>query len=85
MADLDWLNGPQAGRAFFEGVIRDHLDIGRPSSVALIFDRKTTSRTPGTFRTKVITVASTRSCRAPTSRRGSSSTSTSTGRCAPKW
>jgi hypothetical protein len=46
---------PQAGRAFFEGVIRDHLDIGRPSSVALIFDRKVNSRTPGTFKTKVLT------------------------------
>ncbi len=46
---------PAAGRAFFEGVIRDHLDIGRPSQVALIFDRRVTTRTPGTFRTKVIT------------------------------
>jgi hypothetical protein len=46
---------PQAGRAFFEGVIRDHLDVGRPQQVALIFDRKINSRTPGTFRTKVIT------------------------------
>jgi hypothetical protein len=46
---------PQAGRAFFEGVIRDHLDIGRPEQVALIFDRKVTKRTPVAFRTKVIT------------------------------
>jgi len=46
---------PAAGRAFFEGVIRDHLDIGRPSQVALIFDRRITKQTPGTFRTKVIT------------------------------
>lgn len=46
---------PQAGRAFFEGLIRDHLDIGRPSSVALLFDRKITARTPGRFVTKVIT------------------------------
>jgi hypothetical protein len=46
---------PQAGRAFFEGIIRDHLDVGRPDQVALIFDRRITSRTPGTFRTKVIT------------------------------
>jgi hypothetical protein len=36
-------------------VIRDHLDIGRPSQVALIFDRRITKQTPGTFRTKVIT------------------------------
>ncbi len=46
---------PAAGRAFFEGVIRDHLDIGRPSQVALTFDRRINARTPGTFRTKVIT------------------------------
>lgn len=46
---------PQAGRAFFEGLIRDHLDVGRPRQVAIIFDRKITSRTPGSFRTKVIT------------------------------
>jgi hypothetical protein len=46
---------PQAGRAFFEGLIRDHLDVGRPDQVALIFDRKVNSRTPGAFRTKVIT------------------------------
>jgi hypothetical protein len=46
---------PAAGRAFFEGVIRDHLDIGRPDSVALIFDRRITKRTPGSFRTKVLT------------------------------
>jgi hypothetical protein len=46
---------PQAGRAFFEGLIRDHLDVGRPSQVAIIFDRRITSRTPGSFRTKVIT------------------------------
>lgn len=46
---------PASGRAFFEGVIRDHLDIGRPSQVALLFDRTITRRTPGTFRTKVVT------------------------------
>ncbi len=46
---------PAAGRAFFEGVIRDHLDVGRPDQVALIFDRRVSRRTPGTFRTKVIT------------------------------
>jgi len=46
---------PAAGRAFFEGLIRDHLDVGRPSQVALTFDRTITRRTPGAFRTKVIT------------------------------
>ena len=46
---------PQAGRSWFEALIRDHLDIGRPDQVALIFDRKVNRRTPGTFRTRVLT------------------------------
>ena len=46
---------PQAGRSWFEGVIRDHLDIGRPDQVALLFDRRITRRTPGSFRTRVLT------------------------------
>jgi hypothetical protein len=46
---------PQAGRAWFEGVIRDHLDIGRPDQVALIFQRRISRRTPGRFRTRVVT------------------------------
>lgn len=44
----------QAGRAFFEAVIRDHLDIGRPDQVVLVFNRKLTPRTPGRFRTKIV-------------------------------
>jgi hypothetical protein len=55
VSDTRVFDRPQAGRAFFEGVIRDHLDVGRPSSVALIFDRRVNSRTPGSFRTKVLT------------------------------
>ncbi|MGB8382668.1 MAG: hypothetical protein WCG47_15735 [Dermatophilaceae bacterium] len=37
---------PAAGRAFFEQVIRDNLDVGRPSQVALIFDRRVNLKTP---------------------------------------
>ena len=40
---------------FFEEVIRENLDIGRPDQVQLIFDRRITKRTPGRFRTRVIT------------------------------
>jgi hypothetical protein len=36
-----------AGRIFFEQVIREHLDIGRPGQVQLIFDRRVNRRTPG--------------------------------------
>lgn len=50
---------PLAGRVFFEGVIRDNLDVGRPDQVSLIFDRSVRTRgkyrTPGRFRTRVIT------------------------------
>jgi hypothetical protein len=49
------LDQPVTGRVFFEEVIRENLDIGRPSQVSLIFDRKITGRTPGRFRTRVIT------------------------------
>ncbi|UGT93331.1 hypothetical protein LTS72_08635 [Mycobacterium ostraviense] len=53
------LDKPVAGRMFFEQVIRDNLDIGRPDQVALIFNRRLMRRgprrTPGLFRTRVIT------------------------------
>ncbi len=46
---------PQTGRIFFEEVIRENLDLGRPDQVALIFNRKIIRTTPGPFRTRVIT------------------------------
>ncbi|WP_373508663.1 hypothetical protein [Thiocapsa sp.] len=53
------LDKPLSGRVFFEQVIRDNLDIGRPDQVSLIFDRRLMRRgpraTPGRFRTRVIT------------------------------
>lgn len=49
------LEQPVLGRKFFEEVIRENLDIGRPSQVQLIFDRNVTKHTPGRFRTRVIT------------------------------
>jgi hypothetical protein len=49
------LDRPVTGRVFFEEVIRENLDIGRPSQVQLIFDRRVSKRTPGRFRTRVIT------------------------------
>jgi hypothetical protein len=55
ISDTRVFDRPAAGRAFFEQIIRDHLDVGRPSAVALIFDRAVTSRTRGSFRTKVVT------------------------------
>jgi hypothetical protein len=49
------LDRPVTGRVFFEEVIRENLDIGRPSQVQLIFDRRVTKRTPGRFRTRILT------------------------------
>ena len=53
------LDRPVAGRIFFEQVIRDNLDVGRPDHVSLIFDRRIVAKgkhpTPGRFRTRVIT------------------------------
>jgi hypothetical protein len=46
---------PLSGRHLFEHIIRENLDLGRPSKVSLIFERRITKRTPGTFHTRVIT------------------------------
>jgi hypothetical protein len=45
----------QVGRAFFEGLIRVHLYVGRPQQVVLVFDCKLMPKTPGHFSTKVVT------------------------------
>jgi hypothetical protein len=49
------LDRPLTGRIFFEEVIRENLDLGRPDQVGLIFDRRVIRTTPGPFRTRVIT------------------------------
>lgn len=49
------LDRPVAGRIFFEEVIRENLDLGRPDNVQLLFTRRVTKRTPGRFRTRVVT------------------------------
>ncbi len=53
------LDAPVSGRIFFEQLIRDNLDIGRPDHVGLIFGRRIQRGrkhpTPGRFRTRVIT------------------------------
>ncbi len=53
------LDKPVSGRIFFEQVIRDNLDAGRPDQVGLVFDRRIIRRgrfaTPGRFRTRVLT------------------------------
>src|SRR5205814_10426856 len=49
------LDRPLTGRCFFEEVIRENLDLGRPDQMQLIFNRRVTRRTPGRFRTRVLT------------------------------
>jgi hypothetical protein len=49
------LDQPVSGRIFFEEVIRENLDLGRPDHVQLIFDKKIRRRTPGRFQTRVLT------------------------------
>ena len=49
---------PIQGRHFFEAVIRDNLDLGRPDRVSLLFPTQLTRRTPPPahgYRTRVIT------------------------------
>jgi hypothetical protein len=53
------LDRPVSGRIFFEQVLHDNLDIGRPDQISLVFDRRIIRKgrhaTPGRFRTRVIT------------------------------
>jgi hypothetical protein len=46
---------PRNGRAFFEALVADNVDIGRPDQVELIFGRQVRSNTPGVFATRVVT------------------------------
>jgi hypothetical protein len=45
---------PVQGRIFFEEVLRENIDLGRPDNLQLIFARRVTQRTPGPFRTRVV-------------------------------
>lgn len=45
---------PLQGRAFFEQVIRENLDLGRPDRVQLIFGRQIRRNTPSRFCTRVV-------------------------------
>ena len=53
------LDRPHCGRVFFEQLIRENLDLGRPDKVSLIFDRRVRLRgkrpTPSRWRTRVLT------------------------------
>ena len=46
-------DAPRRARAFFEALIADNLDIGRPANVEIIFARRIRRDTPGIFRTAI--------------------------------
>jgi len=46
---------PLSGRLFFEQVLRDNLDLGRPDTLQLIFDKRIPRTTKTRFRTRLIT------------------------------
>jgi hypothetical protein len=48
-------DAPRRARAFFEALVADNLDLGRPDEVQLTFGRQIRSNTTGTFATKVVT------------------------------
>jgi len=49
------LDHPETGRILFEQIIREHLDLGRPEYIQLIFARRVPKQLTCRFRTRVIT------------------------------
>lgn len=46
-------DAPRHARGFFEALVADNLDIGRPHNVEIIFNRRVRRDTKGTFRTAI--------------------------------
>jgi hypothetical protein len=46
-------DAPRRARSFFEALIGDNLDIGRPANVEIIFARHIYKNTPGVYRTAI--------------------------------
>jgi hypothetical protein len=68
---------PVHGRQFFEEVLREHLDLGRPDRIALLFPRRLTKKTPPPpygYRTRILTRDVTPTLRVDYKRSQSSST-----------
>ena len=49
---------PRRARRFFESLVQDNIDIGRPESVSMVFSRRVTKRTKEPFRERVFTAGS---------------------------
>ncbi len=54
VSDTAVFDRPVRGRQWFEATITEHLALGRPHLVALIFGRRVTRVTPGRFETRVM-------------------------------
>jgi hypothetical protein len=76
------LDRPVTGRIFFEQVIRDNLDLGRPDRVGLVFDRRIITKgkkpTPAGSAPGCSPPGSPRACTSTTRTARSSSTTSST-------
>jgi hypothetical protein len=55
ISDTRVLDRPATARAWFEQMLHDQLALGHPDEVQLVFGRRVSRRTPGRFRTRVIT------------------------------
>jgi hypothetical protein len=38
----------------YEDILRDHLHLGRPDTLKVVFDRQIRRNTPGTFKTRLL-------------------------------
>jgi len=55
MASTLVLDDPRRARAFFESLVADNIDIGRPEKVSVVFGRRVSAQTPGVFRERIFT------------------------------
>ena len=77
-------DAPRRARAFFEALVGDNLDLGRPDEVQLIFDRRSAKTPEAPSRPGSSPAASRSPSTSSTSTPGSSSTSRKAGRCASR-
>jgi hypothetical protein len=82
------LDRPVSGRIFSGQLIRDNPGIGRPDKVSIVFGRairpRGKYRTPGTFRTQVITAGTCPCLYLSCKKTHAGSTSRKDGRSAPR-
>jgi hypothetical protein len=45
---------PRYARAFFDALVTDNLDLGRPDTLEILFDRQIRKNTVSEFKTKVV-------------------------------